>query len=205
LAPLGIRPKGAFTLTVAGFPSRPRKFFLPSYNYCMAIPLRLPRPLPDSGTTGVVLAIDYGTTRLGLALSDESRVTARPFAVWPRTNRRRDLARLRELLRQQAVRLIVIGLPLHLGGQPSEMSEEATRFSLRLEKALGIPVELMDERLSSWEARQAISAGPSRKSPRRGASGRDGTRRNAPLDDIAAAIILRDYLDRERLRAGSRD
>ncbi|MGH9680366.1 MAG: Holliday junction resolvase RuvX [Candidatus Acidiferrales bacterium] len=171
----------------------------------MAIPLRVPRLLPASGTTGVVLAIDYGRSRLGLALSDEAGVTARPFAVWTRTNRRRDLARLRELVRQQKVRRIVIGLPLHLGGTPSEMSEEAIRFSERLEKALGIPVELMDERLSSWEAKQTISAGASRKRGGRGTSGRGAASRSAPLDDIAAAIILRDFLDRERLRAGSRD
>jgi putative Holliday junction resolvase len=103
---------------------------------------------------GVILAIDYGQKRLGLALSDEYGVTSRPFATWTRTNRRRDLARLRDLVRKERVRRIVVGLPLRLDGTPSEMSEEARAFAARVEKALGIRVEMMDERLSSWEAKE---------------------------------------------------
>ena len=116
----------------------------------------------------MILAIDYGKKRLGLALSDESGATSRPFATWTRTNRRRDLARLRDLVRQQKVCRIVVGLPLHLDGMPSEMSEEVKRFSARVEKAIGIPVELMDERLSSWEAKQTIAGMDPRRSARRG-------------------------------------
>ena len=94
----------------------------------MAIPLRASPSPATSETTGVILAIDYGKKRLGLALSDESGVTSRPFATWTRTNRRRDLARLRDLVRHEAVRRIVVGLPLHLDGSPSEMSEEVKTF-----------------------------------------------------------------------------
>jgi len=155
-------------------------------------------------TTGVILAIDYGKKRLGLALSDELGATSRPFATWTRINRRRDLARLRELVRQRGVCRIVVGLPLHLDGTPSEMSEEAGRFAARVEKALGIPVEMMDERLSSWEAHETLSAQKSNNRARRDSSGRSETRKKTPLDDIAAAIILQDYLDRARVRTGSR-
>lgn len=153
----------------------------------------------------MILAIDYGKKRLGLALSDECGVTSRPFATWTRTNRRRDLGRLRDLVRDERVRRIVVGLPLHLDGSPSEMSEEAKSFSERLRKALGIPVELMDERLSSWEARQAISHEEPRRQALRGSQARIENRKKTPLDDVAAAIILRDYLQRARRQDGVRD
>jgi putative Holliday junction resolvase len=151
---------------------------------------------------GVILAIDYGKKKLGLALSDELGVTSRPHATWNRVNRRRDLARLRELARQQKVCRIVVGLPLHLDGTPSEMSEEAKSFAARVGKALGLPVEMMDERLSSWEARQTLAAANSNERARRGSSARPESKKQAALDEIAAAIILQDYLG--RARAGSR-
>ena len=153
---------------------------------------------------GVILAIDYGKKRLGLALSDEHGVTSRPHATWTRINRRRDLSRLRELVREQRVRRIVVGLPLHLDGTPSEMSEEAKSFAGRVEKALGLPVEMMDERLTSWEASQIMAFENSNKSTRRDFSRRAEPKKPAPLDEIAAAVILRDYLDRARTRAHAR-
>jgi len=169
--------------------------YFSSYNSDVAIPLRSLSLAAEPRTPGVILAIDYGKKRLGLALSDAFGITSRPYATWNRVNRRRDLARLRELVRDESVRRIIVGLPLHLDGSPSEMSEEARSFAIRVQKALGVPVEMMDERLSSWEAQQALTAeSPSRRKKTSG--------RNAPLDDIAAAIILRDYLD--KARAGSR-
>jgi putative holliday junction resolvase len=160
----------------------------------VAIPLRALSVAANPRSTGVILAIDYGKKRLGLALSDEHGVTSRPYATWTRINRRRDLARLRELVRLEEVRLIVVGLPLHLDGAPSEMSAEARSFAARVGKALGIPVEMMDERLSSWEAKKTLAAGNSGKPSRHGSSDRPESTRKA-LDDVAAAIILRDYLE----------
>ena len=171
----------------------------------MAVPLRTPPFVPDTTNTGVILAIDYGKKRLGLALSDERGVTSRPFAIWTRINRRRDLARLRELVRQYAVRCIVIGLPLHLDGTQSEMSEEAKGFAARVEKALGIPVEMMDERLSSWEAEQTVQANKSTAASHRGGKRHAAGNRRATFDDVAAAVILRDYLSRARAQAGIQD
>lgn len=164
----------------------------------------MPTPAPTTVLTrpaevpGVILAIDYGRKRLGLALSDESGVTTRPFATWTRTNRRRDLARLRELTRQHRVRRIVVGLPLHLDGATSEMAEEAQAFAGRVQKHLAIPVDMMDERLSSWEAHETVSASASKIRRRRGPSARASEKPS--LDEIAAAIILRDYLDRRHSR-----
>jgi putative Holliday junction resolvase len=177
---------------------------LSSYNNAVAIPLRALSLAANPPATGVILAIDYGKKRLGLALSDEFCVASRPYATWTRINRRRDLARLRELVRAEGVRRIVVGLPLHLDGTPSEMSEEAKSFAARVEKALGLPVEMLDERLSSWEAQEALSKMSSGKRARRGSSGRTDGKKRTPLDDIAAAIILRDYLDRIRTRTGTR-
>jgi putative holliday junction resolvase len=171
----------------------------------MANPLRAAQEHASPADSGVILAIDYGTSRLGLALSDASGLTSFPFATWNRTNRRRDLARLRDLVRQHSVRRIVIGLPLHLNGTASEISDEVRRFAVRVEKALGIPVELMDERLSSWEAGQLISAAGTRKAPRRHSIARGVNSRKAPIDDFAAAIILRDYLNHKRQKTGAQD
>jgi putative Holliday junction resolvase len=170
----------------------------------MVLPLRVSPFVLGTAPVGAILAIDYGQKRLGLALSDEHGVTSRPFAIWTRINRRRDLARLRELVRQHAVRRIVVGLPLHLDGTPSEMSEEAKGFAARVEKALGVRVEMVDERLSSWEAEQAVAAKQSAGSSRRGAA-QDPRRKKKTLDDVAAAVILQDYLDSTRAQTGTHD
>jgi putative holliday junction resolvase len=164
----------------------------------VAIPLRALNPAAEPRATGVILAIDYGKKRFGLALSDEQGLTSRPYATWVRTNRRRDLSRLRELVRLERIQRIVVGLPLHLDGAPSEMSEEAKSFAARVHKALGLAVELMDERLSSWEAQELVAAANSNPRTRRGSSGRADTSRKKSVDDVAAAIILRDYLHRAR-------
>jgi putative Holliday junction resolvase len=101
-----------------------------------------------------VLAIDYGRKRIGLALSDELRMTAQPLAILVRKNRQSDIRRLRQTCRDRGVAQIVVGHPLHLSGAGSVMAEQTARFAARLQKELGIPVELQDERLTSWEAEQ---------------------------------------------------
>jgi putative holliday junction resolvase len=152
----------------------------------------LPTSNGDKGRP--ILAIDYGRSRMGLAISDALGLTARPLAVYVRTNRRTDVARLREICRQHDVGIILVGCPLHLDGSMSEMAEETTRFADRLRKNLGLPVELVDERLSSWEAHQV-----QKQAAPRGSSSGSG---RSNIDDIAAAVILRDYLSRRR---GARD
>jgi putative holliday junction resolvase len=133
-----------------------------------------------------ILAIDYGRKRIGLALSDELGLTAQPLATFVRTNRRSDLHHLRETCRKQAVGQIVVGHPLHMTGEAGEMAEEAKRFAARLEKELGIGVVLVDERLTSWEAEQMAIADPQFR------------RKNKHLDGVAAAVLLRDYLNQTR-------
>jgi putative Holliday junction resolvase len=128
------------------------------------------------------MAIDYGRSRFGLALSDELGLTSQPLKILERTNRRDDIRRIRLLARENNVRQIVVGLPLRLDGSAGEMAEEVKRFAARLTKEIGLPVEMFDERLSSWEANETQVI-----TNRREAS-------DAHRDDIAAAIILRDYL-----------
>jgi putative Holliday junction resolvase len=145
------------------------------------------RDLPIPKAAGRVLAIDYGRKRIGLAISDPLRFTAGPLMVFSRTNRQEDIRRLRQLCREHEVRRILVGYPLSIDGSKSEMAEEAARFALRVEKHLGIPVELVDERLTSWEATQISSSLTESKAAAR-----------RSLDDIAAAVILREYLERRR-------
>jgi putative Holliday junction resolvase len=136
-----------------------------------------------------VLAIDYGRKRIGLALSDELQLTAQPLQVMTRVNRRDDLRRLRDICRKQGVARILVGHPLHITGEAGEMADEAARFAARLRKELGIEVDLVDERLTSWEAGQVMAeAGSFRQ------------RKESSLDDVAAAIFLREYLERNRGR-----
>jgi putative Holliday junction resolvase len=154
------------------------------------LPVRMPthqRTRAD-GDPQRILAIDYGRKRLGLALSDELGLTAQPHATLTRTNRKNDLRRLREICRKHTVRRILVGHPLHITGQAGEMAEEAARFAARLKKEIGVEVELVDERLTTWEAEQTVTEV---KSPRR-------KRSTTAIDDVAAAVLLRDYLEGKR-------
>lgn len=138
-----------------------------------------------SSRSGRILALDYGKKRIGLALSDELGAGSNPLAILQRTNRAADLRQLREIARKNEVATLVVGLPLHLNGSESEMAAEARVFAARLQKHLGLPVELFDERLTSWEASQR-SSGAFRRGKKPSAATRD---------DVAAAILLRDYLE----------
>ena len=107
---------------------------------------------------------------------------------------------MREIVREQGVKRIVVGHPLRLDGTRGEMAEEAERFAERLRKQTGVPVELVDERLTSWEAEQLL-AGREGTRNRSGAEcagkGRKKTRGHE-VDAVAAAVILRDYLERKK-------
>jgi putative Holliday junction resolvase len=147
-----------------------------------------------------ILAIDYGRRRIGLAISDPARVTARPLSTLERKNRRDDMRRLREVVREHGVRRILVGHPVHLDGSPSEMAAETERFAQRVEKQLRLPVELVDERLSSWEAGEVLASQGKSRSSRSAKTAPAGPRRKKvqhTLDAVAAAVILRDYLERE--------
>src|SRR5258708_34884201 len=102
-------------------------------------------------------AVDEGEERSRHAVADEMGITARPLERRERKKRRDDVKRLREIARAQGARRIVVGHPLRLDGTRGEMAEEVERFAARLQKQLGLPVVLVDERLTSWQVEQMAS------------------------------------------------
>lgn len=149
-----------------------------------------------------ILALDYGRTKIGIALADVQARIAAPFATLPRINRNEDMRRLREMARQEKVQQIVVGLPLRLDGTQGDMADEVTRFAERVRKQVGVPVELVDERLTSWEAERILEEELGRKLMHQEThQGRKKTSRAADtkytVDAVAAMVILREYLSRQ--------
>ncbi len=152
-----------------------------------------------AGKTGRILAVDYGRARMGLAIANASAGVPQPLGVLKRINRNEDMRRLRELAREHDVKQIVVGLPLRLDGTPGEMADEAERFAQRVRKQIGVPVEMVDERLTSWEAERLLEEEAGRvrhesvehKETKR--RKKEDPRRS--VDAMAAAVILREYLE----------
>lgn len=147
---------------------------------------------------GGILALDYGRARIGMAISSSEAQLAQPLGTMDRVNRNEDMRRLRELTREHGIKQIVVGLPLRLDGARGEMAEEAARFAERVHKQTGLPVEMVDERLTSWEAERLLEEQQghtlhalSGKKRKKGSTKQD-------VDALAAALILRDYLDWRR-------
>jgi putative Holliday junction resolvase len=148
---------------------------------------------------GAILAIDYGRARMGLAIADAESRMAQPLSTLERINRNEDMRRLRELVREHGVKQIVVGLPLRLDGTRGEMAEEAERFAQRVGKQIGVPVEMVDERLTSWEAERLLEETQGRFiHDEKRAPGRKPKKAQLKMtvDAVAAAVILKEYLDR---------
>lgn len=161
----------------------------------------------ESRTKGSILSIDYGGERIGLAIADANVRMAQPLSTMDRINRNEDMRRLRELVRDHGVKQIVVGLPLKLDGTRGEMAEEAERFARRVQKQIGVPVELVDERLTSWEAERLLEEMQGRFLHDE-KSGSNGKRKKVPerptVDAVAAAVILKEYLERQEQPAERR-
>ena len=141
----------------------------------------------DIPLNGRLLAIDPGTKRCGVALSDELRVTTRRLPFIPRTSWKKLLLAVKELVSEYDAKAVIIGLPLESDGSESEMSIEARRLARNFALSLGIPVCLQDERVTSYDAKANLwNQGYSPKESR------------ALVDSEAAAIILSDFIDRQR-------
>jgi putative Holliday junction resolvase len=145
-----------------------------------------------------ILALDYGRARIGMAIADAQTALAQPLGTLDRINRNEDMQRLRELVREHGVRQIVVGLPLRLDGTRGDMAEEAARFGQRVHKQLGLPVEMVDERLTSWEAERLLEEQQGRTI--HAPSGKKKKKENERMgvDAMAAALILKEYLDRQQ-------
>ncbi len=144
---------------------------------------------------GSILAVDYGRARIGLAIAEPETGMPRPLLTLERINRNEDMRRLRELAREHGVRQIVVGLPLRLDGTRGEMAEEATRFAARLRKQLGLPVDMLDERLTSWEAERLLEEQSGRVLHEAKTHAKGARLARASVDAVAAAVILKEYLE----------
>src|SRR5271168_2399956 len=146
-----------------------------------------------------MLALVYGRARIGLAVADPGAAQASHLATMDRINRNEDMRRLREVVRTHGVMQIVVGLPLLLDGTRGEMAEEAARFGERVRKQLGIPVEMVDERLTSWEAERLLEdhAGKVFHDDAKTSHKKRRESSRASVDAMAAAVILKEYLERE--------
>jgi putative Holliday junction resolvase len=143
-----------------------------------------------------VLALDYGRARIGLAIANSETALAQPLGTLERINRNEDMRRLRELVREHGVQQIVVGLPLRLDGTRGDMAEEAARFGQRVHKQLGVPVEMVDERLTSWEAERLLEEQQGRTIHAPSGKKHKKEKEKLGVDAIAAALILKEYLDR---------
>ncbi len=147
-----------------------------------------------------ILAVDYGRARIGLAIADSETRMAQPLSTMERINRNEDMRRLRELVRDHGVKQIVVGLPLRLDGTRGSMAEEAERFAQRLRKQIGVPVEMVDERLTSWEAERLLEEVQGRfihEEKLTGSKKPKNVQAKMTVDAVAAAVILKEYLDRQ--------
>jgi putative Holliday junction resolvase len=144
-----------------------------------------------------VIAVDYGRARIGLAIATAEARLARPLATLERINRNEDMRRLRELALEHNVKQIVVGLPLLLDGTRGEMAEEAERFAQRARKQTGLPVEMVDERLTSWEAERLLEEEFGKKYRDQHEKRKKQDNEKPTVDSVAAAVILREYLAKQ--------
>lgn len=139
----------------------------------------------------VIMGLDPGGRRIGVALSDPTGLLASAHSVLRRTTLDRDLEALRTIASENDVGLVVVGLPLHLSGREGGEAEKAREFALRMGEALGLPIEMVDERLSSVEAERQLQESRVRR-----------VRWKERLDAVAAAVVLQGYLDSLRYWRG---
>ncbi|MEN9796792.1 MAG: hypothetical protein RL653_488 [Pseudomonadota bacterium] len=130
------------------------------------------------------MGLDVGTRTVGVAVADELGFTAQPLETVRRKSLRVDLEALGVIARDHGVDRVVVGLPLNMDGTEGPRALASRKFAAEVERALGLPVDLWDERLTTAEAQRVlISADVSR------------ARRKEVVDTLAASIILQGWLD----------
>ena len=143
-----------------------------------------PNQVNQVSPKGRILALDLGTKRIGIAISDASRFIATPKLVLNRQSNQKDFLKIWQLFQEYEAVTIVIGMPLNMNGMRNEMSEFVDKFTKNFDEFLEgkISIFLFDERLSSFEAKEIAASELSRKN-------------NEFIDDIAASVILQHFLD----------
>ena len=132
------------------------------------------------------LGLDVGDKRIGVALSDPQGILASPFTIISRQDETAGIEAIVDIVNQQQVGLIVVGLPISMDGSLGRQAEKVKVFAHELSSCTEAPVTFRDERLTTVSARRLMQAVKTRKA-----------RKKAPDDAIAAAIILQCYLDEE--------
>jgi putative Holliday junction resolvase len=148
------------------------------------------KPERDCNLTGPILALDPGEKLVGAAVSDENLITIKRLPPLKRSNWKKLLQDVLNLIERFDVKTVVVGLPLSLDGTHGEAAEKVQRLARNLARSVRFPVFLQDERLTSFEAMENLKA--------------EGKRRAdipALIDGEAAAMILRDFLrtDQDRI------
>jgi putative holliday junction resolvase len=131
-----------------------------------------------------VLAIDHGAKRIGLALSDELGMVALPLETFPAEPLSALLERLKELITEKQVELVLVGMPRNMDGSYGPAATKTQQFVTVLREAIDIPVQTWDERLTTMQANRLLIQADVRRD-----------KRKQKVDKIAAAILLQSYLD----------
>jgi len=142
---------------------------------------------------GRVMALDVGKARIGVALSDPLGYTAQPLLTIWRKGRGEDLRSLMRLIRKHEVAEIVVGNPLHMSGDVSPWAAKVQEFAEEIGARSGLPVHLWDERLSTVAAHEILDE-----------AGHDRRDRKRMIDQVAAVVILRDWMEARECRASRR-
>jgi putative Holliday junction resolvase len=131
-----------------------------------------------------ILALDHGTKRIGVAVSDETKTIAQPLEFIPAEPFADFLERLRQLIREKEVDLILIGLPRNMDGSYGPAALKVRAFVAAMQNAVTTPIKTWDERLTSAQANRVLIQGNVRRK-----------KRKEKVDQTAAAILLQSYLD----------
>jgi putative pre-16S rRNA nuclease len=143
---------------------------------------------------GRVMALDVGKVRIGVALSDPLGYTAQPLLTLWRKSRGEDLRSLLRLIRKHEVAAVVVGNPLHLSGDVSPWAAKVQAFAAELGTRSGLPIELWDERLTSVAAHEILDR-----------AGHDRRDRKQLIDQVAAVVILRGWMEAKEEAAARAD
>jgi putative pre-16S rRNA nuclease len=131
-----------------------------------------------------ILALDHGTKRVGVAISDELKIIAQPLEYIPAEPFADFLQRLKDLLREKQVELVLIGMPRNMDGSYGPAALKVQDFAAALKNAVTVPIQTWDERLTSVQANRYLIEGNVRRD-----------KRKQKVDKMAAAILLQSYLD----------
>jgi len=146
-----------------------------------------PQPTPQRGR---ILALDVGSRRIGVAVTDALGITAQGLETIQRRNQRADMQQLEQLVREYDVAEIVVGYPLRMSGSTGSQSDKMEWFAANLKKRFALPVHLWDERLTSAEANRLLRE--TEMSIRR---------RAEVVDRMAAVLILQNFLENRARRS----